>query len=492
MKVTRTRNFMAAALVCALAVTAAHAQSKPSDSPYKFERGYPAPGTAERVYDASDLRRAVEAYKFFYPTVASEALMQQMAPAGATDNEVSVVLATGPRHVLPTGNSDTPYAIGILNLKTAGPLVVELPAGSFIGFVNDHHGRWVHDMGLPGPDKGQGGKHLVLPPGYTGDVPAGYHVGRSKTWKAILAVRSLSAEGDIAKAIKAVDGIKVYPLAKAGQPVTHRFLDVSNKVVPFPLLAWEHNIEFWRQLKVAIDAEPVAEEFRPFYGMLASLGIEQGKPFNPDARTRKILEEAARTGFAELRTYAYASRRPERVFWPDRKWEWLVLQPTTAERGDFEAPTFLDLEARDFWFFQAYGTSPAMGKRQVGAGSIYFAAFRDKTGAYLDGGKSYKLTVPGPVPGRLFWSATVYDVDTRSQIATDQNKAALRSLFEKFQANPDGSIDLFFGPIAPAGKESQWVKTIPGKGWFTYFRIYGPQQPAFDGTWKLHDLIEAK
>jgi len=129
-----------------------------------------------------------------------------------------------------------------------------------------------------------------------------------------------------------------------------------------------------------------------------------------------------------------------------------------------------------------------MGRRKIGAGSIYFAGFRDKSGAFLDGGKSCKLTVPGPVPGKLFWSATIYDVDTRSEIATDQERAAVRSLFEKSKANADGSFDLYFGPKAPSGKEGQWVKTIPGKGWFTYFRIYGPEAPAFDGTWKLADV----
>jgi hypothetical protein len=133
-----------------------------------------------------------------------------------------------------------------------------------------------------------------------------------------------------------------------------------------------------------------------------------------------------------------------------------------------------------------------MGKREVGAGSIYFASFHDDTGAYLDGGKNYKLTFPGPVPGNLFWSATVYDTDTRSEIATDQERGAIRSLFEKPQANPDGSFDLYFGPSAPPGKEDQWIKTIPDKGFFVYFRIYGPEAPAFNGAWKLNNIVEIK
>jgi hypothetical protein len=172
--------------MCGGALASTLARAQPADSPYKFERGYPAAGTAERGYDAADLRRAIEAYKFFYSTIATEALMQQV-PASDKPNQVGVKMATAPRHQVPTGNSDTPYGFGPLDLEADGPMVVELPPGTFISFVNDHNCRWVMDIGTIGPDKGQGGKHLVLPPDYKGDVPESYYVGRSKTWKAFLA-----------------------------------------------------------------------------------------------------------------------------------------------------------------------------------------------------------------------------------------------------------------------------------------------------------------
>jgi len=493
MKTTRRLNLLAAALVGALASTAAHAQA--AESLYMFERGYPAAGTAERAYNASDLRRAIEAYKFFYPTIATEALMQQVQqaqPAGTKPNQLSVKMATAPRHQVPTGNSDTPYAFGPLDLMADGAMVVELPPGLFIGFVNDHNCRNVMDMGTIGPDKGKGGKHLILPPDYKSAVPEGYYVGHSQTRTVFFAVRSLSAEGDAAKALQAIDGIKIYPLAKAGQPVTHRFMDVTEKAAPLKLLVWEENLDYWRELHAVIEVETAPESFRPMLGMLASVGIEKGKPFNPDARMKRILEEAAHTALAEMNVNAYASRSAEDITWKDRQWSWVPLRRMSPETKDYGTPAFLDLEATDNWFYQAYGASPAMGNRKIGAGSIYFAGFRDKSGAYLDGGKNYKLNVPGPVPGNLFWSATVYDAYTRSEIATDQERAAVRSLFEKPHANADGSYDLYFGPKAPAGKEGQWVKTIPGKGWFAYFRIYGPQAPAFDGTWKLNDIAEVK
>ena len=320
-----------AALACALALTNACARA--ADSPYKFERGFPAAGTAEKAYDAADLRRAVEAYKFFYPTIGTEAVMQQMLAAGAKVNEVGIVMATGPRQQFGGANADTPYAIATVDLKTAGPMVVELPSGPFIGFVDDHNMRWVQDMGTIGPEKGQGGKHLILPPDYNGEVPSGYYAGRSKTWKVVVFVRIMPVGGDVALALQAANDIKVYPLAKAGQPVTHRFIDVSAKTMPLPILTWEDTLEYWRQLHAVIQTETVLAEFRPILGMLAQLGIKNGKPFSPDARTQRILEEAAHTALAEMRVNTYAKRNPEIIAWKVRMWEWLALQiinPETA------------------------------------------------------------------------------------------------------------------------------------------------------------------
>ncbi len=470
------------------AVTALRAQA--DGSTYQFEHGFPAGDTVAKAYDASDLRRAIEAYKFSYGTVATEAVMQQGLAAGAMINEIGIVMATSPRQQFGGANADTPYAITTVDLRAVGPVVVELPAGPFIGFVDDHNMRWVLDMGTIGPDKGHGGKHLILPPDHQGDMPEGYHAGRSKTWKVVVFVRIMPIAGDIAKAIAAVNGIQVYPLAKAGQPVTHRFIDVSAKIMALPILTWENQLEYWRQLHAVIQAETAPVEFRPMLGMLASLGIAPGKPFGPDARTQRILEEAARIAVAEMRVVLYARRNPAHIAWKDRTWEWFPLQLIDAQTGDFGAPAFLDLESSDGYFWLGYGVSAAIGKPAVGAGSVYWLAFRDGCGAYLDGGKSYKLTVPGPVPGKLFWSMTVYDGDTRCLIATDQDKPAIRSLVDKPLANADGSYDLYFGPKAPAGTEGRWIKTIPGKGWWAGFRIYGPQAPAFDGTWKLNDIAE--
>jgi hypothetical protein len=202
---------------------------------------------------------------------------------------------------------------------------------------------------------------------------------------------------------------------------------------------------------------------------------------------RAILERAAKTGRDQMLVAGFASSRPDRMVWRDRKWEWAALR---YENGDFETPTGIDVEARDRWFSQAIAVSPKMFLRTAGAGSLYWLGLRDKDGAYLDGGKTYKLSVPRPVPQKLFWSVTVYDSATRSQVQTDQNKAALRSLVELKDAPTTGATELFFGPNAPAGKEGQWIKTNPGKGWFAYLRLYGPEGPAFDGSWRPGDFEE--
>jgi hypothetical protein len=231
------------------------------------------------------------------------------------------------------------------------------------------------------------------------------------------------------------------------------------------------------------------DRFLPMYGLLSALGIEKGKKFAPDGRMKGILARAAKAGRGQMLASAFASARPDRIAWKDRRWEWVGLVPDNAR---FETKAGMDLEARDRWFAQAIVASPAMFRRGQGAGSLYWLGLRDSSGAFVDGGKTYKLTVPQPVPAGLFWSVTVYDAATRSQIQTRQDRAALRSQFELKDTAEEKSIELYFGPKAPKGKEGRWIQTTPGKGWFAYFRIYGPKKEAFDGSWKPGDFEVVK
>jgi hypothetical protein len=453
-----------------------------------FGGGFPPAEAAKNARDEADFQRAVTAYRFWYPTVSCEGIFNGNREHGLKDNESLVIMSAGPRQVAFTPNSDTPYGAGCLDL-TNGPYVIELPPGPFIGLVNDHHQGWVQDMGLPGPDAGKGGKHLVLPPGYKGEPPAGYHVGRAKSLKVLVALRAMPANGDIKGALNALRAVMIYPLATAENPKLSKFVDITEKAMDGTCLRWEDNLQFWQKLHEVLDAEPVWTQVPGMYGLLTALGIEKGRPFAPDARLKGILEKAARAGRDQMLVAAFASNRPDRLPWEDRKWEWVGLAPNTAQ---FETKSGIDLEARDRWFAQAIVTSPAMFNRMPGAGSLYWLGNRDATGAYLDGGKTYKLTVPLPVPAGLFWSVTAYDAATRSEIKTAQDKAALRSLFELKDLGDAKSVDLFFGPKAPAGSEGRWIQTNPGKGWFAYFRIYGPQDAVFNGPWKPGDFEEVK
>lgn len=426
------------------------------------------------------------AYHFWYPTVSAEGIFQGNRDAGIQDNVGGVILAAGPRQVAFTANSDTPYGSAALDVSQ-GPMVIEVPAGPYIGLVDDHNQGWALDLGIPGPNAGRGDKVVMVPPGYAGKTPKGYRVGKAETNKLLLAVRALPVNGDQKGALDALRAIKVFPLNAKDRLMT--WTDVTEKKMDASCLRWEDNMQFWQVLKKVVDEEPASPRTLGMSGMLAAIGIVKGKPFSPSPRMSEILLRAAMTGRDQMLVSAFASNRPDRRTWEGRRWQWAGLVPEAAQ---FETPMGIDLEARDRWFVQAIVTSPAMFRRTPGAGSLYWLAARDSAGAYLDGGKNYKLTIPQPVPGKLFWSVTIYDTDTRSQVQTDQNKAALRSLFELKDVSTTQATELYFGPNAPAGQEGQWIKTIAGKGWFAYFRVYGPEQAAFDGSWKPGDFEEVK
>ncbi len=240
--------------------------------------------------------------------------------------------------------------------------------------------------------------------------------------------------------------MKVYPLRERPGWREPRWLDVTDKPQDTSPVRLEDNLGFWQALHEVVDTEPPLDMFRPAYGELAALGIARGQPFAPDASRKELLERAARAGLAQLRAQSFADRRPDRRVWPGRQWEWAALR---FENGDFERADCLDTEAREKWFYQAIGASPAMFRRDIHAGSLYWLGLRDAAGAYLDGSRGYRLTVPLPVPGKLFWSVTVYDARTRSQVQSEQGRAVLSSLFDFGDTSGLGSIDLYFGPTPP-------------------------------------------
>lgn len=451
---------------------------------YQFEGGFPTKETIERVRDETDLHRAVSAYRFFYPSVSMYTIYRGNLESGAVPNSAFVTVMDSLRMRCFTPNSDTPYA-GLVFDVSGGPMVLELPPGPLMGTVNDLNQLWVLDCGLPGPDHGQGGKHLLLPPDYDGEIPAGFNVGRGTTYRLLNLLRALPAGGDLPGAIELVKTVKVYALGQDDAPEpTWVDLDTSVDYSPAGL---EQGIDFWHTLNELIENEPANPAYRSVYGDLSELGIAKARPFSPDDRTTEILERAAEIGHAQLCVQSFADRREERVVWPGTHWEWAVLRP---ENGTFETDNYIDLYAREKWFFQAQIESPAMFARAPGAGSLYWFTARDANGDYFDGSRTYKLSVPLPVPDKLFWSLTLYDAESRAEMVAEQPNAALRSLVELTgeRIGSGDHVDLYVGPDQPDGTDGRWLQTNRGKGWFVYFRIYGPDQPAFDGSWQLPDF----
>jgi hypothetical protein len=446
--------------------------------------GFPVPEQVPSVLDEQRRRRALEAYHFFYPSVSMEGIMRGTRATGAVDNQSALLCVAQPRHLGFTLNSDTPYAGGVLDLDV-GPMAIELPAGPLIGLVDDHHHRWITDVGIPGEDAGLGGTYVIAPATWDGDAPEVSRVKRCDTRFAMVALRALPLGGDLERATTLLRSVQIHPLEGDGSPGAFSYVDVSETDMDTTLLAWEANIEFWRVLHSVIDAEPPIEELRSMLGVLVELGIEAGTSFEPADAMVELLDEVAAVGRDQMLVSAFASYRPDRLAWPDRRWEWVGLRP---ENGDFERAGSLDVEARDRWFAQAIVASPAMFRRAVGQGSLYWLGHRDASGAYLDGSQTYRLEVPLPVPATLFWSVTAYDAHTRSEVVSDQARAALRSLFEDLSPSNSSSVELYFGPEQPAGGEGRWIQTVPGRGWFAYFRIYGPEEAAFDASWKPGDF----
>jgi hypothetical protein len=356
-------------------------------------------------------------------------------------------------------------------------------------------------MGIPGPDRGKGGKYLILPPDYKGDLdpPVGgkesevqgqkYFVSKSTSYVNWLILRGFLVDGKpdaAAASFKA--GLKIYPLANASKPPKMVFIDGSGK--SFNTIH-ANDYDFYEELHTVIEREPISMLDPELRGLFASIGIEKGKPFAPDARMKKILVDAVAIGNATARAISYRPRLEGTFYYPNSAWaaafvggsyEWLK---DGGNGGRF-------LDARTLYFYQATVNTPAMVAKMVGKGSQYAYAATDSHGDYLDGSKTYKLNMPAHVPAADFWSIVVYDPQTRSELQTTQRFPSKNNKRDKLALNADGSVDLYFGPKAPPGKESNWIQIVPGKGWFTILRLYGPLDPWFDKTWRPGEIVKTE
>jgi hypothetical protein len=354
--------------------------------------------------------------------------------------------------------------------------VLEVPP-KVLGTANDMWQRWVIDVGITGPDKGEGGKYLFLPPGYKGDVPQGYHVVHSPTYGVWVPWRSFLVNGDPRPGVEAVKKFtKIYPLADAAKPhPALNFVDISGK--PFNTV-YPADYRFWELLNEVVQEEPTESLDQIRLGYYQSIGIQKGGPFAPDERMKKILTEAAAVGDATSRTILFHTRSKGAYYYSNSNWQLGFM-------GGYEfqtEPGVLNFDAATFYYTLAILVTPAMEEKMVGRGSQYAWTCRDSAGQPLDGGKSYKLHLPPNVPVKDFWSLILYSDQTRSMIQTNQRFPSVSSQTKGLQGNADGSIDVYFGPEAPAGKASNWVQTVPSRGWNVVLRMYGALEPWFNQT----------
>jgi hypothetical protein len=345
----------------------------------------------------------------------------------------------------------------------------------------------VIDVGVTGPDKGQGGDYLFVPADYQGRLPEkGYHIVRARTNRLLMFYRAFVKGGDIAAAVAGVkEKAAVFPLSQADNPPITSFVNISG--MKFNTIS-ANDFSFYEELNAAVQNEPADWVDPDTVGLYASIGIRKGQAFAPDDRLKAILTESVAVGNATARANLFASRDPRTKIYSDRQW----LTPFVGGSYQFLAGAERLLDARAMFFYYATGITPAMSEAEVGTGSAYAGLFRDSQGKYLDGGRTYKINLPGPIPAKDFWSFTVYDNQTRSLLPTDQKLAGIDSTLPGIQLNQDGGTTIWFGPKAPARQEKNWVQTMPGKGYNVLFRLYGLLEPWFDKSWRPGDLEPQK
>lgn len=446
----------------------------------RFEDGFPTEETAEMVWDQLDFQRAVEVMIMTTPAASLSGFRRGIREFGP-DNETMIIWEgrMDSKVLILTPNTTVVYAFMWIDLKD-GPMVMETPP-NVLGIIDDAWFHYVTDFGNAGPDEGKGGKYLLLPPDYEGKVPRGYIVKRSKTYGHWLAMRGFMNNFEADPVVENMkDHFRFYPLGSAPKEVT--WVNVAGK--SFNTLHAQDGT-FFAEVNEIVQEEHNSAQDPEMLGLLASIGIEKGKPFAPDERMQRILSEAAAVGTAAQRSILFRNRSENVVIWPGSKsWEVGFAGGSYAFLNDDVSL----INERTRFHFYATGITPAMVKPPVGAGSQYVIGLRDAKGLPLDGSKTYKLHIPPSVPAQRFWDVTVYDNQTRSLLQTDQPFPGVTSIDAGTVQNADGSCDIYIGPEPPEGGKANWIQTIPGKGWNMLWRIYGPLEAWYDRSWRPGEI----
>ena len=542
---TTKRTFISTALASAIAVIIftgiatkpAHAQTTAGIPPQittpdkvethigtlEFKDGAPSLETAEKVRDALDFTRALNAYNNSFRGASALAIAKGFQSVGAEDNTVIIFSELmDAKSLFLTANADTVYYMAVVNLEK-GPMVIEQPPMG-LGTINDMWFSWIIDIGFPGPDRGEGGKYLLVPSGYDGPLPeGGFFIAKSKTVRALYAARAFLVNNDPKPTVENIKKhLKIYPYTPGGvgtsiatalegkvrlgknPPVPEtKFIEGSGKA--FNTIP-AGDFGFFEMINENIQQEPATSYDVELAGQLAAIGIAHGKPFKPEARMKKILTDAAAVGNAAGRmlNWRYTVAHPEWSYYPNSMWGNMLWEggaffetppPEFTREGMFKPfpPTGArTLDSRIAFYYGYTLDSPGMIMRIPDVGSQYLMGFVDSQGNPYDGGKTYKVTLPKGIPARAFWSFTLYDNQTRSMLDTPQRfpRAGSQS-YPSPAAEPDanGSTTIYFGPTQPDGvKRGNWIQTMPGKGWFTLLRLYSPLEPFFTKKWRPSEI----
>ncbi|WP_297973514.1 DUF1254 domain-containing protein [uncultured Amaricoccus sp.] len=487
-----------------------------------FHDGAPTAETAANVYDTLDFTNALNVYNNSFRGASALALVKGFEEIGAKPGDVVIFSELmDSESLFLTANADTVYYMSGLDLSK-GPVVVEQPSGG-IGTINDMWFSWIVDIGAPGPDRGLGGKYLIVGPDYDGPLPeGGYFIAHSKTNFALYAARANLVDNDPAPAVENIKRtMKIYPYRPgaygssiaqaldgtvriAGEPEIPEttFIEASgrsfNTIPP-------SDIGFFELIDENVQNEPATSYDVELAGQLAAIGIVHGKKFEPDERMKKILSDAAAVGQATGRAlnWRYAMKHPDWAYyegshWGSMLWEggaFFETPPPLFEDGVFKPlpPTGArTLDSRTAFYYAYTLDSPGMIMRIPGVGSQYLMGFLDSKGEPFDGAKTYKVTLPRDVPAAAFWSFTLYDNQTRSMLQTPQKypRAGSQSYpSPAAEADGDGATTVYFGPTQPEGvARGNWIQTDPEKGWFTILRLYSPLPSFFDKSWRPSEI----
>jgi hypothetical protein len=488
--------------------------------PLQFTDGVPTPATAEKLYENLDRARAFDAFVNTFQGVNARAIHRGFLDIGVKDNEILIFSELmDAKSLFLTANADTVYFVGMIDLSK-GPMVLETPPEA-LGTIDDYWWRWVTDFGAPGPDRGLGGKYLLVPPGYAGVLPeGGFYVAHARTTRVLLLGRSFMLDNNPRPAVEVIKrNTRIYPYQPGGQgtsiaeflaaraplgriepPPAQVFHEgsgrVMNTIPPGDFSAFEF-------LNEVVQQEPATALDAELMGPLAAIGIVKGRPFAPDERMKRILTETAAVANATLRTLFTAPRDPEWAYYEGSAWQ----NPLFISGSEFETPIpeitpqgvrvhpptgYRTMNIRSMFFYGITGITPAMSMRLPGIGSQYLLAFQDAAKRPFDGAAHYRVTLPRGIPEAKFWSFTVYDNQTRSMLDTPQRypRAGSQSFpSPAATASPDGSTVIHFAPTQPSGvARGNWIQTTPGKGWFVILRLYSPLESFFAKTWRPSEV----